>query len=110
LLLAQPQEMLSDNDQKLQKCGEVIAKSKQSGASPERSSYSIVHSVSAQSRLRPIQLLEGGKLAGEVFPVWSEKLICGGVPFLLGIFRFFGCFAMVNRGEFVVKCVANVVC
>jgi hypothetical protein len=27
LLLAQPQEMLSDNDQRLQGCGDVIAKS-----------------------------------------------------------------------------------
>ena len=63
MLLAQRQEMLADNDQKLQECGEVIAKSKQSGASPERSSYSIVHLVSAQTRLWPIQLLEG-KLAG----------------------------------------------
>ena len=42
MLFAQPQEMLSDNDQRLQGCGDVIAKSKQSGASPERSSYSIV--------------------------------------------------------------------
>jgi hypothetical protein len=33
----------------------------------------------------------------------------GGVAFLLGIFEFLVGFVMVNRGEFVVDCVVNVV-
>jgi hypothetical protein len=33
----------------------------------------------------------------------------GGVRFLLGILEFLWCFVMVNRGEFVVDCVVNVV-
>jgi hypothetical protein len=31
------------------------------------------------------------------------------VPFLLGYFAFLVCFVLVNRGEFVVDCVVNVV-
>jgi hypothetical protein len=38
-----------------------------------------------------------------------RKMGCGGVAFLLGIFEFLVCFVMVNRGEFVVDCVVNVV-
>jgi hypothetical protein len=37
-------------------------------------------------------------------------MACGGMAFLLGIFEFLVCFVMVNRGEFVVECVVNVVC
>jgi hypothetical protein len=39
----------------------------------------------------------------------AEKIPYGGAAFLLGIFEFLVCFVMVNRGEFVVDCVANVV-
>ena len=35
--------------------------------------------------------------------------MCGGVAFLLGYFDFLWCLWMVNRGEVVVICVANVV-
>jgi hypothetical protein len=45
--VAQLQEMLAENDQCNRGCGEMIAKSKQSGTSPERSFYSIVDVVSA---------------------------------------------------------------
>jgi hypothetical protein len=38
-----------------------------------------------------------------------QKNGCGGMAFLLGIFEFFVCFVMVNRGEHVVDCVVNVV-
>jgi hypothetical protein len=41
-----------------QDCGEVIAKSRQSGTSPERSSCSIVVLVSAEGSGLPIQLSE----------------------------------------------------
>jgi hypothetical protein len=37
-------------------------------------------------------------------------MACGGMAFLLGIFEFLVCFVMVNRGEFVVDCVVNMVC
>jgi hypothetical protein len=37
-------------------------------------------------------------------------MVRGGVTFLLGFFQFLVCFMVVNRGEFVVECVANVVC
>jgi hypothetical protein len=37
-----------------------------------------------------------------------RKMSCGGVAFLLVIFAFLVCFVMVNCGEFVVECVANV--
>jgi hypothetical protein len=33
----------------------------------------------------------------------------GGVVFLLGVLRFCGVLVVVNRGEFVVDCVVNVV-
>jgi hypothetical protein len=33
----------------------------------------------------------------------------GGVVFLLGALRFYGVLVVVNRGEFVVDCVVNVV-
>jgi hypothetical protein len=38
------------------------------------------------------------------------KIVCGGMAFLLGISEFLVCFVVVNRGEVVVGCVANVVC
>jgi hypothetical protein len=40
----------------------------------------------------------------------QKKMLCGGAAVLLGIFEFLVCFVMVNRGEFVVDCVVNVVC
>jgi hypothetical protein len=40
----------------------------------------------------------------------SGKMFCGGAAFLLGVFEFLVCFVVVNRGEVVVDCVANVVC
>jgi hypothetical protein len=59
--------------------------------------------------LSPIQLLE--KFAGVVFSrFWLEKMVCGEVAFLLVFLGFWVCFVMVNCGEFVVGCVANVVC
>jgi hypothetical protein len=58
LLVAQLRETLTDNDYEQQGCGEVIAKSKQSGTSPERSSYSIVVLVSVWASQLPIQLSE----------------------------------------------------
>jgi hypothetical protein len=68
LLLAQPQEMLSDNDQRLQGCGDVIAKSKQSGASPERSSYSIVFlSFRSDGLVANTTFGEAGQFLGEIF-------------------------------------------
>jgi hypothetical protein len=42
--------------------------------------------------------------------ICSEKISCGGMAVLLGIFEFLACFVVVNRGEVVVECVANVVC
>jgi len=33
----------------------------------------------------------------------------GEVAFLLGVLRFYGVWVVVNRGEFVVDCVVNVV-
>jgi hypothetical protein len=39
-----------------------------------------------------------------------KKICRGGMAFLLGIFEFLVCFVVVNRGEVVVECVANVVC
>jgi hypothetical protein len=42
--------------------------------------------------------------------ICSGKISCGGMVFLLGIFEFLACFVVVNRGEVVVECVANVVC
>jgi hypothetical protein len=39
----------------------------------------------------------------------QRKKMCGGVAFLLGYFDFLWCLWMVNRGEVVVDCVANVV-
>ena len=38
-----------------------------------------------------------------------RKIFCGGVAFLLRVFAFLVCLVMVNRGEFVVDCVVNVV-
>jgi hypothetical protein len=61
--------------------------------------------------LSPIQLLEKrANFWGRFFRIWSEKMVRGGVAFLLGFFGFLMCFMVVNRGEFVVECVANVVC
>jgi hypothetical protein len=37
------------------------------------------------------------------------KFPCGGMAFLLGVFEFWVRFVVVNRGEVVVDCVANVV-
>jgi len=37
-------------------------------------------------------------------------MVSGETAFLLGFFGFLVCFVVVNRGEFVVECVANVVC
>jgi hypothetical protein len=54
--VAQLQKTLSDNDQVQQGMREVIAKSKQSGTSPEQSFCSIVDVVCAQFLLEPIQL------------------------------------------------------
>jgi hypothetical protein len=34
-------------------------------------------------------------------------MVCGGTAFLLGFFGFLVCFMVVNRGEFVVECVAK---
>ena len=65
LLVAQLRETLTDNDYEQQGCGEVIAKSKQSGTSPERSSYSIVVLVSVRASQLPIQLSEGRRSSWE---------------------------------------------
>jgi hypothetical protein len=46
--------------------------------------------------------------AGTFSGFCAKKMLCGGVTVLLGIFEFFVCFVMVNRGEFVVDCVVNV--
>src|ERR1700733_268037 len=43
------------------------------------------------------------------FCAW-KKMFCGGSAFLLGVLSFLACFVVVNRGEVVVDCVANVVC
>jgi hypothetical protein len=45
-----------------------------------------------------------------IFEVLAEKSLRGGMWFLLGIFAFLWCLYVVNRGEVVVECVANVVC
>jgi hypothetical protein len=46
---------------------------------------------------------------GFFFGICSGKMVRGGMAFLLGIFEFLVNFVMVNRGEFVVECVVNVV-
>jgi len=38
-----------------------------------------------------------------------KKYFDGGVAFLQGVFEFLVCLLMVDRGEVVVECVANVV-
>jgi hypothetical protein len=51
------------------------------------------------------------KFTWVVFLVWlAGKMFCGEVAFLLGVFEFLVCFVVVNRGDVVVDCVANVVC
>jgi hypothetical protein len=51
--------------------------------------------------------LEG---AGGIFTFFCrEKYPCGGMVLLLGFLAFLWCLRMVNRGEVVVECVANVV-
>jgi hypothetical protein len=60
--------------------------------------------------LSPIQLLDKpANFWGRFFRIWSKKIVCGGVAFLLGFLPFLVCFVTVNRGEFVVECVVNVV-
>jgi hypothetical protein len=57
LLLAQRQKMSSDEyDQANQRCGEMIAKFRQSGESPERSSSPLVVVVCGETAWLPIQL------------------------------------------------------
>jgi hypothetical protein len=46
---------------------------------------------------------------GIFFGICPEKMVCGGMAFLLGVFEFLVCFVMVNRGEHVAECVVNVV-
>jgi hypothetical protein len=51
--------------------------------------------------------LEG---AGGILTVFCrEKYPCGGMALLLGFLALLWCLRMVNRGEVVVECVANVV-
>ena len=95
MLVAQLRETLTDNDYEQQGCGEVIAKSKQSGTSPERSSYSIVVLVSVWASQLPIQLSEKRcspweaifleDLRGKSGLWWSGGFI--GVFSVFGVFR-----------------------
>jgi hypothetical protein len=57
--------------------------------------------------LSPIQLLE--KFLGEIFRIWSEKNSLWWSGVFIGGFAVLVCFVVVNRGEFVVECVANMV-
>jgi hypothetical protein len=52
----------------------------------------------------------GEVFGGDFQDLVRKKIVCGGVAFLLVFLPFLVCFVVVNRGEFVVECVANVVC
>lgn len=89
----------------------MIAKYVQSDASPERSSYSIVFlSVRPVTAVANTTFGEARRFWGVFSEFAREKMVCGGTALLLGFLRFWVRFVTVNRGEFVVECVANAVC
>jgi hypothetical protein len=49
----------------------------------------------------------GEVFGGDFSGFGQKKIVCGGVAFLLAFLPFLMCFVVVNRGEFVVECVAK---